>query len=125
MTLAVMRLESFRRSKRWVLCGIVLVVFLFLVHKSSKQVPVPSPVKEELPLEVNTCDPDPPSNWDKLYKWEDDMPQHNLDLPYPEGRTGKYVLFRNQIQFLGWNNLLNEMYVRLIWKAHEIVLLFF
>ena|SRR5258708_32964467 len=121
MTLAVMRLESFRRSRRWILFGIgFLVVFLFLAHKSTRLVPVPVPVVEEpvVPplLEVNTttCDPDPPSNWDKLYKWEDEMPQHDLDLPFPEGRTGKYVYFRNQIQGLGWNNLLNEMYVHLL-----------
>lgn len=117
MTLAVMRLESFRRSRRWILFGIsFLVVFLFLAHRSTRQVLVPVPVVEEpvAPLEVNTCDPDPPSNWDKLYKWEDEMPQHNLDLPFPEGRTGKYVFFRNQIQGLGWNNLLNEMCVRLL-----------
>ena len=81
---------------------------------------VPVPVVEEpvakepvVPLE-NACDPDPPSNWDKLYKWEDDMPQHNLDLPFPEGKTGKYVFFKSQNQALGWNNVLTEVYVRLL-----------
>lgn len=58
-----------------------------------------------------TCDPDPPANWDKLYEWEDQLPQHNLELLAPEGRNGRYVIFRNQIQMLGWNNLLNEMCV--------------
>ena len=55
------------------------------------------------------CDPDPPANWDKLYKWEDELPQHDVDLPFPEGKTGRYVYFNNQIQQLGWNNQLNEV----------------
>ena len=52
---------------------------------------------------------DGPPSWEKLRKWELDLPQHNLDLPFPEGRTGRYVYFRNQIQYLGWNNQLNEV----------------
>ena len=65
----------------------------------------PAPPK----LSVEVCDQDPPANWDKLYKWEDNLPQHNVDLPFPEGKEGRYVYFANQIQGLGWNNLLNEM----------------
>jgi hypothetical protein len=36
-----------------------------------------------------------------------------VDLPFPEGQTGRYVYFKNQIQYLGWNNQLNEVYVSL------------
>ena len=53
---------------------------------------------------------DPPT-WDALREWEENLPQHNPDLPLPEGRHGRYVYFSNQIQGLGWNNQLNEMYV--------------
>ena len=53
--------------------------------------------------------PDEPPTWNKLRQWEDDLPQHSLDLPFPEGRNGRYVLFSNQIQKLGWNNQLNEV----------------
>lgn len=35
--------------------------------------------------------------------------QHNLDNPFPEGKTGKYVKFSEQIKALGWNNVLNEV----------------
>ena len=56
-----------------------------------------------------TGPPDEPPMWKRLKKWEDDLPQHNLDLPLPEGRHGRYVLFKNQIQQLGWNNQLNEV----------------
>ncbi|KAJ7192905.1 hypothetical protein GGX14DRAFT_537686 [Mycena pura] len=46
--------------------------------------------------------------YEELLKWEDDLPQHNLDLPFPEGQTGRFVKFSNQANFLGWNNCLNE-----------------
>jgi hypothetical protein len=49
--------------------------------------------------------------WTALRKYERELPQQNLDLPYPEGRTGRYVHFGNQIRGLGWNNVLNEMCV--------------
>ncbi|KAF8194296.1 hypothetical protein K438DRAFT_1827721 [Mycena galopus ATCC 62051] len=49
-----------------------------------------------------------PPNHDALRKWEDDLPQHNLDLPFPEGKTGRYLKFSNQMNFVGWNNCLNE-----------------
>lgn len=52
-----------------------------------------------------------PPTYEKLKKWEDNLPQHNLDLPYPEGRTGRYVKFSNQIKKLGWNNVFNELCV--------------
>lgn len=51
----------------------------------------------------------PPPKYEKLREWEDNLPQHNLDLPFPEGRTGRYVKFSNQIAMLGWNNVFNEV----------------
>jgi hypothetical protein len=50
-----------------------------------------------------------PPTYKRLKEWESDLPQHNLDLPFPEGRTGRYVLFKNQVQKLGWNNVLIEV----------------
>ncbi|KAJ4496975.1 hypothetical protein C8R41DRAFT_760591 [Lentinula lateritia] len=50
-----------------------------------------------------------PPTWARLKEWEDELPQHNLDLPFPEGRTGRYVKFSNQIKMLGWNNVFNEL----------------
>ena len=52
---------------------------------------------------------DQPPTYKRLKEWESNLPQHDLDLPFPEGRTGRYVLFKNQIQGLGWNNELNEV----------------
>jgi hypothetical protein len=61
------------------------------------------PPEEPLPLKL----PGPPS-YEALRKWEDELPQHNLDLPFPEGRTGRYVKFSTQMNLVGWNNCLNE-----------------
>jgi len=58
-------------------------------------------------------DRDYPPNYKGLRKWIHDLPQHNLSLPFPEGKDGRYVKFSCQVQRLGWNNLLNEACVAL------------
>ncbi|KAF5367310.1 hypothetical protein D9757_010109 [Collybiopsis confluens] len=50
-----------------------------------------------------------PPTYEKLRKYESDLPQHSLDLPFPEGKKGRYVKFSNQVAMLGWNNVLNEL----------------
>ena len=52
----------------------------------------------------------PPPTYDAIRSYERNLPQHNLDLPFPGGQTGRYVKFSNQIKALGWNNCLNEVY---------------
>ncbi|KAJ7068982.1 hypothetical protein B0H15DRAFT_751878, partial [Mycena belliarum] len=49
-----------------------------------------------------------PPTYEEQRKWEAELPQHNLELPFPEGRTGRYVKFSNQARFIGWNNCFNE-----------------
>jgi hypothetical protein len=86
---------SNRRRQIFIFTPVVLIVLLFLTaphrHLSSG-------------LEQ-------PPKYEFLYEWERNLPQHDIDLPYPEGRTGRYVMFRNQIRALGWNNVFNEMCV--------------
>jgi len=53
---------------------------------------------------------DLPPDYKDVRKWQQELPQHNLSLPYPEGKDGRYVKFSCGIQMLGWNNVLNEMY---------------
>ncbi|KIJ54044.1 hypothetical protein M422DRAFT_42315 [Sphaerobolus stellatus SS14] len=45
----------------------------------------------------------------EIYELERNLPQHNLTLPFPEGQTGRYVKFSNQIGGLGWNNVLIDL----------------
>jgi hypothetical protein len=54
----------------------------------------------------------PPPTHDKIREYEKNLPQHNLDLPFPEGRTGRYVRFNLQPKGQGWNNILNEWCVK-------------
>ncbi|KIK69943.1 hypothetical protein GYMLUDRAFT_236395 [Collybiopsis luxurians FD-317 M1] len=50
-----------------------------------------------------------PPTYEALRKYEENLPQHQLELPLPEGRNGRYVKFSNQIGMLGWNNVFNEL----------------
>ncbi|KZT40025.1 hypothetical protein SISSUDRAFT_1070343 [Sistotremastrum suecicum HHB10207 ss-3] len=63
--------------------------------------------------------PGPPPTYERLIAAEKALPQHNLDLPFPEGRNGRYVKFTNQIKGLGWNNVMNEVLLcsHLAWRA--------
>jgi hypothetical protein len=49
------------------------------------------------------------ADWTVVHDREKNLPQHNLNLPLPEGRGGRYVRFSGQIRGLGWNNVLGEM----------------
>ncbi|KAJ6550098.1 hypothetical protein B0H19DRAFT_951655 [Mycena capillaripes] len=50
-----------------------------------------------------------PPKYAALRKWEAALPQHDFSLPFPEGKTGRYVKFSNQVRQLGWNNCFNEV----------------
>lgn len=50
-----------------------------------------------------------PPKYLALRNWEATLPQHDLSLPLPEGKSGRYVKFSNQVQRLGWNNCFNEL----------------
>jgi hypothetical protein len=50
-----------------------------------------------------------PPTYKKLRQWETSLPQHNLDLPFPEGKNGRYVKFSNQANWIGWNNCFSEL----------------
>ncbi|PPQ68117.1 hypothetical protein CVT26_005738 [Gymnopilus dilepis] len=61
---------------------------------------------------------DRPPTYTELREWEMKLPQHSLDLPFPEGKTGRYVLFSNsRAHPVGWNNKLNDMLMN-TWLAH-------
>ena len=76
------------RWRRFALCGLLFLLTYFIFFGR--------------PL-------DQPPTYESLREWESALPQHNLNLPFPEGRKGRYVLFKNQIEGLGWNNALNEV----------------
>ncbi|KAI0291368.1 hypothetical protein B0F90DRAFT_1777336 [Multifurca ochricompacta] len=56
---------------------------------------------------------DPP----RFYEWherEKRLPQHNPDLPFPQGREGRYIFFSNHVWGVGWGNAMQE----LLFNAH-------
>lgn len=54
--------------------------------------PQPDPQEEEV-----TPDPLFPPLYSKYHEAELAYPQHNPDLPYPEGREGKYIWMANHV----------------------------
>ncbi|QRV79621.1 O-FucT domain protein [Ceratobasidium sp. AG-Ba] len=63
----------------------------------------PTPFSQKIPVWTSNT-----TNFDDLFVKEAQLPQHNLSAPYPEGQTGRYVRFSNQLTHLGWNNVLQE-----------------
>jgi hypothetical protein len=52
-----------------------------------------------------------PPTWKDMREYERDLPQHNPNLTFPEGRDGRYVRFPSQNRGFGWNNVLPVLYV--------------
>ncbi|KAI8981311.1 hypothetical protein BD414DRAFT_492292 [Trametes punicea] len=49
-----------------------------------------------------------PPLYEKYHQWELQLPQHNPDLPYPEGRNGEYIWMANHVHGSGWGNAMQE-----------------
>jgi hypothetical protein len=99
-----------RRRQYWIVFVIIIVVVLLLIHPMAVLTTTPTTTTTKPPPEPKTGWEDPPT-LTRLKQWERNLPQHDLDLPFPEGRTGRYVKFSNQVKRLGWNNAFNEMCV--------------
>ena len=62
--------------------------------------------------------PGPGPEYERFILAERAFPQHNLDLLATE-KPKRYVKFSNQIRALGWNNVLNDVYVVLLFSNVE------
>ncbi|CAK5269822.1 unnamed protein product [Mycena citricolor] len=110
-----------------ILVGIVVIFLLLTPPKTEAVLPTPAPISAEAASTIVQSEPDRvvlpaddatpsgpvlklpgPPTYASLRKWEDNLPQHDLDLPYPEGKSGRYVKFSNEMKLVGWNNCLNE-----------------
>ncbi|KAF9485790.1 hypothetical protein BDN70DRAFT_870675 [Pholiota conissans] len=91
----------------WVLMALLILVSFTLFY-SSNDTASSALFSGPSSSELDDLADYPPSYRD-IRKLEQSLPQHNLDLPFPEGRNGRYVRFSCQIQQLGWNNVLNEL----------------
>lgn len=100
------------RRRRFIFLAIVVVFFVFVfLHPTIQRAASPFLLRIKPAIPRNEVDEnaDHPPSYERLREWERSLPQHDLDLPYPEGRKGRYVKFKVQIQQLGWNNCLNEL----------------
>jgi|SRR5882762_9960533 hypothetical protein len=73
--------------KRHVRIGFLVLVFLCIFasfHRRAK-------------TEVVINDLPNPPLYEKYHKYEANLPQHNLDLPYPEGRDAKFFWASNHV----------------------------
>ncbi|KAF9538706.1 hypothetical protein CPC08DRAFT_508566 [Agrocybe pediades] len=110
---------SCAHRRRWIALGViasVLFVLRYAYHYPRHS--VRSVGEGEGWRNLTGLDLDSPPTFEKLWKWEDDLPQHDPDLPFPEGRMGRYLFFDCQIQGLGWNNQLNEVLMN-AWLAYK------
>ncbi|KAG6860179.1 hypothetical protein C0995_014749 [Termitomyces sp. Mi166 len=94
------QLTGGRRRHFWLLFGLVVLVIFLITHIPNKSLTTTDEPKAKWAV---------PPTWEKLKQWERDLPQHNINLPFPEGKNGRYVKFSNQVKRLGWNNALNEI----------------
>ncbi|KDQ55117.1 hypothetical protein JAAARDRAFT_37635 [Jaapia argillacea MUCL 33604] len=92
----------FYQRRFFILVGVVVVLLLFTWHRAIR------PLMKPINYTGGDLLGEPPS-YEGIKEWEAKLPQHDLDLPFPEGRTGRYAKFSNQIKALGWNNVLNEL----------------
>lgn len=97
-----------RRRQYWIIFIVILLVVLLFMNLINPTTVLTTTTESLPPSENKTKWEDPPT-LTKLKQWERNLPQHNLDLPFPEGRTGRYVKFSNQVKRLGWNNAFNEI----------------
>ncbi|KAJ7158781.1 hypothetical protein C8R46DRAFT_1110272 [Mycena filopes] len=102
-------LAASRLNQFFVAAVVLFFLFTTLRFSGSHDEIIVEPLPEEpVPTLPPKKEPGPPT-YEALWKFEQNLPQHNLDLPFPEGKTGRYVKFSNQAARLGWNNCLNEI----------------
>ncbi|KDR82440.1 hypothetical protein GALMADRAFT_237765 [Galerina marginata CBS 339.88] len=97
--------RPYQRLKRLLFATLLAVLFIVVcVVKPLRKFAVYYTVSF-IPASIN--DSDRPPSYTNLREWEQNLPQHDLDLPFPEGKTGRYVLFSSsRVELLGWNNKL-------------------
>jgi len=65
-------------------------------------------IKELLVGPIGDWDLNTPPRYQDVIALQQSLPQHNLNLSYPEGAMGRFVKFSCQLTTAGWNNYLSE-----------------
>ncbi|THH18168.1 hypothetical protein EW146_g2770 [Bondarzewia mesenterica] len=101
-----------RRPLRCLSITVLLFLAAFLLLRSYRTEDASSTIWLPPPLTVR---PSLPPNYYDWYEREKQLPQHDVSLPYPQGREGKYLWIANHIVAvacagagLGWGNAMQE-----------------
>ncbi|KAI6108778.1 hypothetical protein EDD16DRAFT_1694730 [Pisolithus croceorrhizus] len=62
-------------------------------------------------MEDNSTENGLPPLYESYHDYERHLPQHNLSLPYPEGRDAKFFWAANHVHSSGWGNSMQELLV--------------
>ena len=76
------------------------IAFFYHYNHSSTSIPTADDPDNLLSFLRGLPEPEGGSNPPRFYEWHDRekrLPQHDADLPYPQGRGGRYIRFTNQV----------------------------
>ncbi|KAG9021018.1 hypothetical protein FRB95_003066, partial [Tulasnella sp. JGI-2019a] len=82
---------------RLVSITLFLSAFLYSIRRLSLQYAKVDYVRHGLP------------DYSDIVRYEQSLPQHNVNLPFPEGRNGRFLKFSRQFWAVGLNNQLQDM----------------
>ncbi|OCH92998.1 hypothetical protein OBBRIDRAFT_790721 [Obba rivulosa] len=95
-----------RRYARLALVGLLSLLSFAFLHSFN---PIPPahvhPLNVTLDEEVHAL----PPLYEAWHARELALPQHNVDLPFPEGRDGRYLWMPNHVHASGWGNAMQEL----------------
>ncbi|KAG2144520.1 hypothetical protein DEU56DRAFT_790022 [Suillus clintonianus] len=97
------RFSLTRRCTR-LLVGLILVC-LFLFFSRTKATVPPSWLQDQSLAEKHSL----PPLYEEYHDYERHLPQHNLSLPFPEGRDAKFFWAANHVTSSGWGNAMQEL----------------
>ncbi|KAK2463845.1 hypothetical protein APHAL10511_004150 [Amanita phalloides] len=100
-----------RRYTRFAVAGLVgLLLYLFVFAR-----------KRSWPAFPTEAWPSPdgrPPLYKQYREYEEHLPAHNPDLPYPNGKHAKFIFFANHQNGVGWGNVLQEMIYNAYFAYH-------
>ncbi|KAG0696006.1 hypothetical protein DFH29DRAFT_243008 [Suillus ampliporus] len=96
------RFSLTRRCTR-LLAGLIMICFFFFFSRTKAN--VPSWLQEQSLAEQHSL----PPLYEEYHDYERHLPQHNLSLPFPEGRDTKFFWAANHVINSGWGNAMQEL----------------
>ncbi|KAH8094678.1 hypothetical protein BXZ70DRAFT_896563 [Cristinia sonorae] len=100
-------LVSNRPLARALFLGLVVFALVFVCRNIVQLRPSPQVLVPIIPDEPPV--PRQPPLYDEYYLNEERLPQHDPNLPFPEGRTGRYINMENFVITSGWGNAMQEL----------------